>query len=95
MQKTSRNDVSHIKFEQTVQKLYKQYIRGGHLGVSLFVHFLQIIRKVTYPGCVLKYIYILKHASDIKLRDLFVEIRFFFFQTYAKCRICCCFFKRS
>ena len=58
MQKTIRNDVSHIKFEQTVQKLYTQDICGGHLGLSLFVHFLQIICKVAYLGCVMEYIYI-------------------------------------
>ena len=63
MQKTIRNDVSHVKFEQTGQKLYKQDVCGGHLGFSLFVHFRQIICKVAYLGCVLGYIYILEHAS--------------------------------
>ena len=58
MQKTIRNDVSHIKFEQTAQKLYTQGICGGHLKFSLFVHFLQIICKVAYLGCVMEYIYI-------------------------------------
>ena len=68
MQKIIRNDVSHIKCEQTVQKLYTQDICGGHLGFSLFVHFLQIICKVAYLGCVIEYIHILNHASDIKLQ---------------------------
>ena len=60
MQKTIRNDVSHIKFEHIVQKLYgpTQYICGGHLGFSIFVHFLQIIYKVAYLGYVMEYIYI-------------------------------------
>ena len=53
--KTFRNDVSHITFEQTVQKLYKQDICGGHLGFSLLVHFLQNICKVVHPGCVRAY----------------------------------------
>ena len=39
MQKTIRNDVSHIKFEQTVQKLYTQDICGGHLWIFAFCAF--------------------------------------------------------
>ena len=38
MQTPIRNDVSHIKFEQTVQKLYVQDIYGGHLEFLLLVH---------------------------------------------------------
>ena len=68
MQKTIRNDVSHIKFEQIVQKLYTQDICGGHLGFSLFVHFSRIIYKVAHLGWAIEYIYILNHASDIKLQ---------------------------
>ena len=52
MPKTLRNDVSHITFEQTVQKLYKHDICGGNLGFLFFVHFLQNICKVVHPGCV-------------------------------------------
>ena len=81
MQKTFRNDVSHVKFEQTTQKLYKD-ICGGHLGFSLFVHFLRSICKVTYLGCVLGYIYILKHASDIQLQWMWMFD--FVFQTRAQ-----------
>ena len=55
MQKNMRNDVSHIKFEQPVQKLYKQIVCGGHLGFSLCVHFLQPICKVVHLGCVCGY----------------------------------------
>ena len=51
MQKTMRNDVSHIKLEQPAQKLYKQKVCGGHLGFSLFVHFLQNIDKVAVGIC--------------------------------------------
>ena len=68
MQKSIRNDVSHIKFEQIVQKLYTQDICGGHLGFSLFVHFLRIIYKVAHIGCAIEYIDILNHASDTKLQ---------------------------
>ena len=39
MQKTIRNNVSNIKFEQNGLKLNKQDICGSHLGFSLFVHF--------------------------------------------------------
>ena len=67
MHKTIRNDVSHIKFEQTAQRLYTQYICGDHLGFSLFVHFLRIIYKAAYLGCAIEYIHILNHVSDIKL----------------------------
>ena len=49
---TTRNAMSHIKFEQPVQKLYKQKACGGHLGFSLFVYFLQTICKVVHLGCV-------------------------------------------
>ena len=66
--KLFRNDVSHIKFEQTVQKLYTQDICGGHLGFWLFVHFLQRFCKVAYMGCVIEYKCILNHASDIQLQ---------------------------
>ena len=55
MQKTMRNYVSHIKLEQPVQKLYKQKVCGGHLVFSLFVHFLQNIRKVVHLSCVCGY----------------------------------------
>ena len=55
MQKNMTNDVSHIKFEQPVQKLYKQKVCGGHLGFSIFVHFLQTICKVVHLGCVCGY----------------------------------------
>ena len=68
MHKTIRNDVSHITFYQTVQKLYTQDICGGHLGFLLFVHFLRIIYKVAFLSCAIEYIYILNHASDIKLQ---------------------------
>ena len=40
MPKTIRNDVSHFKFEQTVQKLYKQDICGGYLEFLLLLTFL-------------------------------------------------------
>ena len=45
MLKAIRNDVSYIKFEQTVQKLYKQDMCGVHLRFSLFVHFCKIFPR--------------------------------------------------
>ena len=58
MHKTIIDDVSHIKFEQIVQRLYTQDICGSHLVFSLFVHFLRIIYKAAYLGCAIEYIYI-------------------------------------
>ena len=53
--KKHEKHVSHIKLEQPVQKLYKQKVCGGHLGFSLFVHFLQNISKVVHLGCACGY----------------------------------------
>ena len=56
MQKNLRNDESHIKLEQPLQKLYKQKVCGGHHGFLIFVYFLQNICKVVHLGCVCGYI---------------------------------------
>ena len=48
--KALKNHVSHIKFEQTVQKLSMHDIFGGHLGFSVSVHFRQTICKVVHIG---------------------------------------------
>ena len=40
-QKTLRNHMSHMKFEETLKKLYVWDIYGGHPGILLFVHLLQ------------------------------------------------------
>ena len=55
MPKTIGNDAPHITFEQTIQKLYKQDICGGHLGFLLLVHFLQTFAMAVHPGCVCGY----------------------------------------
>ena len=48
--------MSHIKLEQAVLKLYMQNICGGHLGFSVFVHYLQTICRVMQLVCVSGYI---------------------------------------
>ena len=38
---------SGLTFEQTVQKVYKQDICGGHLEFSIFVHLLQMFARLS------------------------------------------------
>ena len=86
MQKTIRNAVSHIKFEQIVQKLYTQDICGGHLEFPLFVHSANYLQGCSPRLCTQNAVFVVVFLNAHKKMSKFPESQqaFFYCLGYAE-----------